>query len=412
MPMVKVSLVLATDRPEATRTDLTAALVALCLTEITSWGVLYYAFPVVADTVSAETGWSRTAVAAAFSLSQLVAAGAGVPVGRWLDRRGPRPVMTIGSVLAVPAVLGIASAPNLVVFAVAWVVAGVAMAAVLYQPAFAALTRWYGDRRVVALTTLTLAAGFSSTIFAPLTGLILGRTSWRTTYLLLAVLLAVVTIPLHLVLLRPPWPPAPRRPEGDTDHSVAVVTRAPSFRFLALAFSLAAFAGFAVVFNTVPLLTSRGLSTEVAALALGLGGVGQVAGRLAYRRLAAATSVRGRTVLLLVTEGVAIAVLGLVPGPAGLLIALTLVVGAIRGSFTLLQATAVTDRWGTHHYATLNGILSVPVTTAMAVAPWAGAALAAVLDSYPMSFAVLAVVCCGAGGLAWFSVPERELCAR
>src|SRR3954470_18871058 len=107
------------------------ALVALCITEITSWGVLYYAFPVVADTISADTGWSRSAVAAAFSASQLVAAPVGVPVGRGLDRHGPRSVMTLGSVVAVPAILLVAAAPSLAVFVVAWLLAGTAMAAVL-----------------------------------------------------------------------------------------------------------------------------------------------------------------------------------------------------------------------------------------------------------------------------------------
>src|SRR3954470_12912012 len=80
------------------------ALAALCVTEITSWGVLYYAFPVLADSISADTSWPRTAVAAAFSASLLVAAVVGVAVGRWLDRVGPRLIMTAGSVLAVPAV--------------------------------------------------------------------------------------------------------------------------------------------------------------------------------------------------------------------------------------------------------------------------------------------------------------------
>src|SRR5689334_21615333 len=103
----------AADRREPA---LAPALTALCVTEIVSWGVLYYAFPVLADSISSDTGWSRTVVAAAFSASQLVAAAAGVAVGRWLDRLGPRVVMTAGSVLAVPAVVAIATAPNLVVF--------------------------------------------------------------------------------------------------------------------------------------------------------------------------------------------------------------------------------------------------------------------------------------------------------
>jgi hypothetical protein len=156
----------------------------------------------------------------------------------------------------------------------------------------------------------------------------------------------------------------------------------------------------------VPLLTGRGLSTELAAFALGLGGVGQVLGRLGYRRFASVTSVRARTVSILGAESVAIAVLAVVPGPAGLLMGLTLIVGAIRGSFTLLQATAITDRWGATHYASLNGVLALPTTAAMAVAPAGAAALAAVLDSYPASFLVLAAICGIGAAAAWFSTPD------
>ena len=36
-------------------------LLVLCLTEITSWGVLYYAFPVLAPSISDDTGWPVSA---------------------------------------------------------------------------------------------------------------------------------------------------------------------------------------------------------------------------------------------------------------------------------------------------------------------------------------------------------------
>nr|QEO74083.1 Major facilitator superfamily MFS 1 [uncultured bacterium] len=82
------------------------------------------------------------------------------------------------------------------------------MAGVLYQPAFAALTRWAGPRRVAALTTVTLIAGLASTVFALLTATLVSHMDWRTVYLVLAGVLAVVTIPLHLWGLRLPWPAA------------------------------------------------------------------------------------------------------------------------------------------------------------------------------------------------------------
>lgn len=93
-----------------TRGGLHRVLTVLCVTEIVSWGVLCYAFPVLAPTIAADTGWSISATTAAFSTGLVVSALVGIPAGRWLDRLGPRAVMTTGSGLAVPAVLGIARA--------------------------------------------------------------------------------------------------------------------------------------------------------------------------------------------------------------------------------------------------------------------------------------------------------------
>uniref|UniRef100_UPI004040093F hypothetical protein n=1 Tax=Streptomyces sp. TG1A-60 TaxID=3129111 RepID=UPI004040093F len=81
-----------------------AALPALCATQVTSWGIVYYAFPVLNSQITAATGWSTTATTTAFSAALLVSALVGIPVGRIFDERGPRAVMTTGSVLGVAAV--------------------------------------------------------------------------------------------------------------------------------------------------------------------------------------------------------------------------------------------------------------------------------------------------------------------
>lgn len=190
-----------------------AALPALCATQITSWGIVYYAFPVLNARITADTGWPTTATPAAFSAALLVSAAAGIPVGRILDRRGPHAVMTFGSILATVALLAVAATPNLTGFVAAWLLAGVAMAATFYQPAFAALTRWWGPDRIRALTTVTLAGGLASTVFAPLTATLADHMSWRATYAVLAAILAAITIPAHALALRAPGPrllPSPR----------------------------------------------------------------------------------------------------------------------------------------------------------------------------------------------------------
>jgi MFS family permease len=135
-----------------------------------------------------------------------VSALAGIAVGRVLDGRGPRLVMTGGAAVGVLALVAVAVSRNLLSFFAAWVVAGLAMASTFYSPAFAALTRWYGTGRVRALTIVTLAGGLASTVFAPLTTLLVTSFGWRTSVVVLAGVLAVVVVPLHWFGLRGVWP--------------------------------------------------------------------------------------------------------------------------------------------------------------------------------------------------------------
>ncbi|MFC5219909.1 MFS transporter [Streptomyces coerulescens] len=368
-----------------------AALPALCATQITSWGIVYYAFPVLNARITADTGWSTTATTAAFSAALLVSALTGVPVGRILDRQGPRAVMTAGSLIGVVAVLALAYAPNLPSFTAAWMLAGVAMAATFYQPAFAALTRWWGEQRIRALTIVTLAGGLASTAFAPLTATLAEHLTWRATYTVLAVLLALITIPAHAIALRAPWPPTPTQP-ADLPGDSGEIARSRPFLLLAAALTLNGFVMYAVVIALVPLLTERGADPTTAAWALGLGGAGQTLGRTLYTSLARRTAVTTRTVTLIALGGGTTALLAAVPGPVPLLVLLAIAAGMVRGNLTLLQATAVTDRWGTAHYGRLSGLLAAPVTIAGALSPFAGAALAKELGGYSVLFALLSVI--------------------
>ncbi|WP_027946805.1 MFS transporter [Amycolatopsis taiwanensis] len=396
-------------RPDAvSQAGLRRVLVTLCVTEITSWGALYYAFPVLAGDITAATGWPTAAITAALSASQLVAALVGIPVGRWLDHHGPRGVMTAGSLLAVPALVAVATAQNLAWFLGAWLLVGMAMGAVLYPPAFAALTRWHGPGRVRALTMLTLAAGLASTVFAPLTAALAAHLDWRATYLVLAGILALVTIPGHWFGLVLPWPERPKAEAGYEHAHPGKVARSPAFVTLAIALSLAAFATFAVVINLVPLLAERGIGTGIASVALGLGGAGQVLGRLGYTTLTRRTTVRARTALILLAMAVTTALLGVLTSAAAL-IGAAILAGMARGVFTLLQATAVTDRWGPRYYGQLSGLLSAPLTVAMALAPFAGAALAGPLGGYATTFLVLSTVTAAAAVLSLATNPERNL---
>ncbi|GAA0034192.1 MFS transporter [Brevibacterium metallidurans] len=373
-----------TDRPRG-------GLVALCLAELTSWGLLYYSLPVAVTPISDDTGWSHTAVTGALTVGLIVSALAGVRVGRLLDAHGPRWIMSTGAIIGVLALLLVAAAPNLPVFFLAWALAGFAQAATLYPPAFAVVTRWYGTQRVKPLTTITLVGGLASTVFAPLIAWLIDSLGWRPTYVVLAALLGLITLPLHLLFLNRAWTDTAaattRRP---TRAEIRTVTRAPRFILLQLAVAAATFSLFAVTINIIPVLTERGAAYGLAAFALGLVGFGQVAGRFGYPSIERHTSARTRTVILFASGALGLWLIALVPGPVWLIIGIAMVTGGVRGCMTLFQATAVADRWGTTHFGAINGVFVAPITAGTALAPVAGPALAEVLGSYSLMAVTMA----------------------
>ncbi|MEU4450381.1 MFS transporter [Nocardioides sp. NPDC023903] len=367
---------------------LLAVLVTLCVTVTAAYGVLYYAFTVLQPRIVDTTGWSAAAITTAFSAGTLVGAVAGIPVGRIIQHFGPRWVMAGGSLLGAVSLLVVAAAPSYWIFALGWLLVGLSTAGTFYPPAFAALTHWFGTRRVDAITTLTLAGGFASTIFAPLTDALAGWVEWRWTYVILAAAFVVLTFVPSIVVLDLAWKPAAPadgRPVRDRD-----VLRSSRFVLLTLAGTLVSMVVFASIVHLVPFLVEHGLSATTAAWALGLSGAGQVAGRAFYPMLARRFGVRARMIGGVLWFAASVALLPLLPAVGWVMIVASVITGTARGLYTLIAATVVSDVWGPERYAALNGVYSAPAGVAGALAPAVGAALAAVLGGYDALYWVLA----------------------
>jgi len=367
----------------------------LCTTEITNWGALVYAFTVASATIATSEGWRLTHLLGAFTVAQLVAGLAGLWVGRHIDAVGPRGVMTLGAIVGSVALVTVASSTSLSGFYAGWVLAGLAMSATLYAPAFAAITGWAGTdvrRRIRALTAVTLVAGLASTVFAPLTALLLELVGWRVTYVVMAALVGL-TAATHWWGLRTPWPGA-RASAASEDHAAVVEVsqpfRATDFRVLVAAMALGGFCVHAVVVNLVPLLLENGLSLRAAATVMAVGGVGQVTGRLFYGRLSAVAGPAARAWLTLGLVSLSTMAFAETPSPFALVAIVSFAGGMARGMFTLVQATAISDRWGPTAYGARNGVLSGWTMGASALAPWAGSFLADHTGGHSVAFWFLA----------------------
>src|SRR5829696_1311662 len=149
------------------------AVLVLGLTQIVAWGALFYPVVLTMPLIAADHGWSATFAMGGFSLALLVAGLVSPWVGRLIDRHGGHRVMPVGSLLAALGLIGLACADSPTAYLVVWMLLGVAIAASLYDPAFATLGRIFGAAARAPITALTLAGGFASTV------------SWTATHLLI-----------------------------------------------------------------------------------------------------------------------------------------------------------------------------------------------------------------------------------
>jgi len=330
-----------------------------------SWGVLYYAFSVFVEPMQTELGWTRGQITGAFSLALVVLGVAGVPVGQWLDRRGPRVLMTAGSILGVALVLAWSAVGDLAAFYAIWVLMGLCWSATLYGPAFATVTAWFPTRRTEALTVVTLMAGLASTIFLPLTATLVNAMGWRSALVALAAVLAALTILPHaLVLRRAPDHIVAKQEPG---LSLAEALRHPSFRWLALGFSCYAL-GIGVNVHLVPYLIDQGYELTNAAFIAGLVGAMQLVGRLLLAPLERRLSPTLLVACVYLMQPLAILLL---LSSSGVLAAYVFVLlfGAGRGADTLIRNTVVARIYGARRFASIAGVLSLIITGAWAAGP-------------------------------------------
>ncbi|MDQ3045559.1 MAG: MFS transporter, partial [Chloroflexota bacterium] len=329
----------------------------LAITETFSWGVLYYAFSVFLTPMSIDLGWSHARLTGAFSVALLVSGLAAVAVGRWLDRHGPRGLMTAGSCLATGLVLAWAGVDSLPLFYLIWVGLGFAMAAVLYEPALATVANWFPQARERgrALTLLTFVAGFASVIFLPLSGWLVRSQGWRAALVYLALLLGVATIPLHWLGLRERPGARDRKVTAGTGWTVREALRGGAFWWLSGAFMLAMLALVAVTIHLIPLLLARGYSATFATSAAGGIGLMALPGRLLFTPLGSVLPRHIVTAAMFALQALSLVVLARAEREWHVVL-FVILFGASFGAVTPARAALVAERFGTLAYGGISGV--------------------------------------------------------
>jgi MFS family permease len=371
-------------------------LAALGITETVTWGIVYYGFPVFLQAMERDLGASRVAVTGALSIGLGVSALAAVPVGRWIDRHGPRALMTAGSVLATVLTLAWSQVESLVALYAVWVLMGFALAATLYEPAFAAVVSWFVRGRDRALLVLTLVAGLASTIFMPIEAWLMAWLGWRGALLTLATVLGVVTIPLHALVLRrgPGSGPGAAGAARAAGEPVSLTLHAAAgtvvFWVLFVAYIVSNFATTSISTHMIPYLSGHGYSASLAAATVGWMGAMQLPGRLLFVPIARRIGARWVTAVVFLGQAVGIGQLPFL-GRLGTVVPVVVVLGASNGMSTLARATSLAEIFGPRNYGAISGAVALGANGARAAGPVGASLLLLALGGYTQVFWALGV---------------------
>ncbi|MBG0776215.1 MAG: MFS transporter [Desulfovibrionaceae bacterium] len=239
----------------------------LGISQLMAWGVTHYAIGVFGESMTAELGWGRAAIYAGFSVALVVMGLASPLVGRCVDRWGGGPVMGAGALCAALGLAGIAVAQAMPLYYAAWACLGLAMRAMLYDAAFAALTRLGGATARGPMAQITLLGGLASTCFWPLGHALAGALGWRGALLAYAGL-ALAIAPLNLSL--PRGRAADDRSGQPRDGSSGACPTAPAITPGPRRDALLAAALYALLFALTTGI-STGMAAHVIAILQGLG---------------------------------------------------------------------------------------------------------------------------------------------
>jgi MFS family permease len=346
------------------------AVPVLGVTQILAWGAIFYPPVLTLPLIAAERGFSLTFAMGGFSAGLLAAGFVAPSVGALIDKFGGHRVMPFGSLAGAAGLVALTVASHPAAYVAVWMLLGAAMAASLYDPAFATLGRIFGARARQPITVLTLAGGFASTVSWPVTYALMKPLGWQGTYLFYAALLAFVAAPLHAFAL-------PRmRANLDVVHAEGSAPPPPvrpasglAFVLLVAAFSAYAFIPSGLSAHLLAILKRAGIEAGTVVFIGTLFGPSQVAARLCEfifaRNIHPLMMVRFAVGILVL----AFALLWLFGISAGVAIMFSVMFGAANGLVTIARGAVPLALFGPAGYGRIVGRIARPSLIITAVAP-------------------------------------------
>lgn len=379
--------------------DDTFVVAALGGVELVSYGTLYYCVAVVANEVARDLAVTAEWIFAWFSFALFASGLMSLIAGRLMDRYGAGRTMKIATVAAAASLAVAAISWNAVVFAIALFGMQAASSFLFVEAGVVFLVQRNAShiKRQVAL--LTLIIGFSSTLFWPVTSLLLTLTSWRGVFGIYAACNILVAFPLIARPLRTrPVGPGDQNNFHDLQVRAQCSTKVIDFALITVGFSLATFVFSAFLSQMIPILSSIGLGPEGALVSAVFGpsqGLIQLfAASLTERMAAIQLTLLSSFLLSAATVIVALAfhsVLGVT--------AFVVLLGVSSGLNIICRGTLPLVMFGQERYGSRLGLINAFRLATASFAPWV---FSSIQDQYGVAAALAHLAVCGVGSMLAF----------
>jgi MFS family permease len=334
--------------------------------------LLVFSFGTFLKPLTAEFGWTREAVSAAFGFAALTVAVCSPLLGRLLDRSsdhgGPRTV-----ILPCMAIFGAGFASLGLLTSHIWqlygtfVLLGIVGNGTTQMGYSRAVSTWFVRRRGFALSLVMAGSATGAMIFPPLAQALITTLGWRNAYFQLGVMVLLLGLPLTALFVRERG----RNVAGTPVRSGATVSeglRSPAFWLVLGTLFLGSLSVNGAITHLSPLLTDRGVTQQHAALVASTLGFFSFGGRLITGQLLDRFFGPRVGFGVLAATAVGILILGSAASVRSALVAAALI-GVGMGAEADITPYLLTRYFGLRAFSTLYGFSWTAYAVAGALGP-------------------------------------------
>jgi MFS family permease len=383
---------MATIAPGSARTEWRKywPLVAATMMGMSLAALLSSIFGVMLAPLEEEFGWSRAEISSGPAVVSVMGLFLATPAGYLIDRWGARRCGIITLLCSYAAIASMSQIESLWHWWACWALFGIAGSFTSTVWLMPVSTIFHAGRGLAIALTIS-GTGISMALAPGIAEYFVQHQGWRTGFLGLAAIWAVLTLPLVLAFvprLKPaPLDDAPADEDAPAEHLLVGLTpregfRTPALYILFFASLISAMTGVALILNLVPVLTFTGVGRTEAVAIIGFMGIASVLGRVVGGFLMDRFDVRRMAIIASVVSLALPLSLLLFPG-----VGLAALIGVIAYGLTGgMKMNAIVYLCSTHlgsrSFGLFYGVISITTTLAQGIGPMVANHIYDVTNSY------------------------------